>query len=219
MNILTELDKPPRGVFVTGTDTEVGKTFYSTKTLREFLAKGVHVGAYKPAASGAQSVQESDAYQLWSAIGKIQSIDWVNPQSFAAPLAPPIAAELEGKTVDDQQLIDGVRRWRGHCDFLLVEGAGGLLSPISWQQTNADLACQIGYPLWIIAPNRLGVVHQILATVSVAIQRDLVVDEVVLNDVLPTSNDEASQNNERLLTPFLKRISPETVLRRNRFEG
>jgi dethiobiotin synthetase len=219
MNMLTDLDKPPRGVFVTGTDTEVGKTFFSSKRLRELRAQGVHVGAYKPAASGAPSVQESDAYQLWSAIGKVQSIDWVNPQSFAEPLAPPIAAEWEGKTVDDQLLVDGVRRWRGHCDFLLVEGAGGLLSPISWQQTNADVARQIGYPLWIIAPNRLGVVHQILATVSVAIGHGLVVEEVVLNDVLPTSNDRAAQNNERLLMPFLKRLTPETKFLRNPYQG
>ncbi|MFN9986920.1 MAG: dethiobiotin synthase [Pirellula sp.] len=217
--MLTDQDKPPRGVFVTGTDTEVGKTFFSSKRLRELRAQGLHVGAYKPAASGAPSIQDSDAYHLWSAIGKVHSIDWVNPQSFAAPLAPPIAAELEGKTIDDQLIFDGVRRWRGYCDFLLVEGAGGLLSPISWQLTNADIARQIGYPLWILAPNRLGVVHQILATVSVAIQHGLAVEEVVLNDVHPTSNDEAAQNNQRLLAPFLKRLSPETTLRRSLFQG
>lgn len=219
MNMLTVQDKPLRGVFVTGTDTEVGKTYFSCKRLRELRAQGLLVGAYKPAASGALSVQESDAYQLWSAIGEVQSIEWVNPQSFAAPLAPPIAAELEGKTIDDQLLVDGVRQWRNHCDFLLVEGAGGLLSPISWQQTNADIARRIGYPLWILAPNRLGVVHQILATVSVAVQHGLVVEEVVLNDVLPTTDDQAAQNNERLLSPFLKRLSPKTTLRRNRFQG
>lgn len=126
---------------------------------------------------------------------------------------------MEGKTIDDQLIFDGVRRWRGYCDFLLVEGAGGLLSPISWQLTNADIARQIGYPLWILAPNRLGVVHQILATVSVAIQHGLAVEEVVLNDVHPTSNDEAAQNNQRLLAPFLKRLSPETTLHRSLFQG
>jgi len=217
--MLTDQDRPPQGVFVTGTDTEVGKTFFSSQRLRELRTQGVFVGAYKPAASGAPSEQYSDAYQLWSAIGKVQSIDWVNPQSFVAPLAPPIAAELEGKTIDDSLLVDGVRRWRGHCEFLLIEGAGGLLSPISWQQTNADIARRIGYPLWIVAPNRLGVVHHILATVSVAIQYGLVVEEVVLNDVQPTSNDAAARNNERLLLPFLNKLSPDTIVRRNPFQG
>ena len=86
-------------------------------------------------------------------------------------------------------------------------------------ETNADIARRIGYPLWIVAPNRLGVVHQILATVSVAIGHGLVVEEVVLNDVLPTSNDRAAQNNERLLMPFLKRLTPETTFLRNPFQG
>jgi len=63
------------------------------------------------------------------------------------------------------------------------------------------------------------VVHQILATVSVAIGHGLVVEEVVLNDVLPTSNDRAAQNNERLLMPFLKRLTPETTFLRNPFQG
>jgi dethiobiotin synthetase len=112
--------------------------------------------------------------------------------------------------VDETMLLRGVEAWKEHCDFLLVEGAGGLCSPISWNLTNADLAAQIGYPIWIVASNRLGVVHQVLATVTVALARGLCVDRVFLNQCVPTTDDASVTSNARLLEPFLRRLSPKT---------
>jgi dethiobiotin synthetase len=202
--------KPAQGVFVSGTDTEVGKTYVSCWQLRRMREAGLRLGAYKPVASGAVSMEASDAYQLWQASGTPMSLETVNPQSFDAALAPPMAAEAEGKEVDESMLIDGVAAWTEYCDFLLVEGAGGLCSPISWNLTNADLAVQIGYPLWIVASNRLGVVHQVLATVTVALARGLRVERVYLNQCVPTSDDASVNSNARLLEPFLRRLSPQT---------
>lgn len=213
------MKKPPRGWFVAGTDTDVGKTYVACRILEDLRMRGEHVGAYKPAASGARSREASDAYQLWVAIGKSVAEDMVNPQSFTAPLAPPVAAELEQRTVDEELLIAGVERWSGHCDILIVEGAGGLMSPISWNLTNADLARSIGYPLVIVARNRLGVVHQILATCESARVNGLTVAEVVLNDVAPAEADDAVHSNERLLRRFLDRMSPGVAIRRERFGG
>ena len=202
--------KPSRGVFVTGTDTEVGKTYVSCAKLRQWRSQGVRVCAYKPVASGAESFANSDAYHLWRACGCDEPVERINPQSFLAPLAPPIAAELQNQKVDERLLLSGVEDWFDRCDFLLVEGAGGLMSPITWELTNADLAVAIGYPVWLVAPNRLGVVHQILATVTVAVALGLDVQTIVLNDMRPGDTELAAQSNARLLAPFLERISPRT---------
>lgn len=211
------MKKPQHGWFIAGTDTEVGKTYIACRMLRELRMRGKRVGAYKPAASGAISRESSDAYQLWVAQGQSVSEELVNPQSFAAPLAPPLAAELENRHVDDALLISGVQQWVGRCDILLVEGAGGLMSPISWNLTNADLAREIGYPLVIVARNQLGAIHQVLATCEAAKAKGLIVAEVVLNDLdLPGEND-AMNSNERLLAPFLARLMPGVNVRREAF--
>lgn len=212
-------NKPSRGVFVTGTDTEVGKTYVSCAKLKQWRSQGVRVGAYKPVASGAESFVKSDAYRLWRACDSDEPVERVNPQSFLAPLAPPIAAELQNKTVDARLLLSGVEAWFDRCDFLLVEGAGGLMSPITWELTNADLAVAIGYPVWLVAPNRLGVVHQILASVTVAVARGLDVQTIILNDMRPSDSELAAQSNARLLAPFLERISPSTRVERFAYRG
>ncbi|MFO0012533.1 MAG: dethiobiotin synthase [Planctomycetota bacterium] len=213
------MKKPTRGFFITGTDTDVGKTFVACKMLEQWRLRGERVGAYKPAASGAASAEESDAYRLWLAIDRVAPLDWVNPQSFRAPLAPPIAAEAEQRVVDDPRLLAGVERWSDRCDVLLVEGAGGLLSPISWTMTNADLAREIGYPLVIVARNRLGVVHQILATVVAAQDQGLAVAEIVLNDTEASEGNGAMESNQRLLEPFLQRRLPGVPVRREPYRA
>jgi dethiobiotin synthetase len=205
--------KPQQGWFVTGTDTEVGKTFITCRLLEQYRSKGFRVGAYKPSASGAASIEESDAYRLWTAIGQSCPIEWVTPQSFQAPLAPPIAAELEGKSVDESLLLQGVAQWFGNCDLLIVEGAGGLMSPISWSMTNADLARAIGYPLVLVANNRLGVVHQVLATLTSAHANKLRVAEIVLNHVGEEPIDISAESNERLLRSFLRRLGTDIPIR------
>jgi dethiobiotin synthetase len=208
------MNKPERGWFVTGTDTEVGKTFISCRMLEQYRSQGLRVGAYKPAASGAPSISESDAYRLWNATGQCCPIEWVNPQSFHAPLAPPIAAELEGKSVDETLLLRGVATWFGNCDLLIVEGAGGLMSPISWSMTNADLARAIGYPLILVANNRLGVVHQVLSTLTSAMAYQLQVAEIVLNHAAKDTEDVSVDSNERLLLSFLRRLNANIPVRR-----
>lgn len=213
------MKKPQRGWFIAGTDTDVGKTYVACRMLRELRMRGERVGAYKPAASGAMSREASDAYHLWIAQGRSVSEDLVNPQSFAAPLAPPVAAELENREVDEELLLSGIERWCDLCDILLVEGAGGLMSPISWNLTNADLARKIGYPLVIVARNKLGVVHQVLATCEAAKAKGLSVDEIVLNDVAHDEPWDAVNSNERLLAPFLAKLMPGVHVRREAFGG
>lgn len=167
------------------------------------MRAGVAVGAYKPVASGAPSLEQRDGFQLWQASGQRGSLAEVTPQNFLAPLAPPIAAELEGKQVSDKLIIDGARQWSNRCQFLVVEGAGGLLSPISWTLTNAALALELQFPVVLVSENRLGVVNQVLTTLTAARSIRLHVCCIVLNEIRYTE-ELAVQSNERLLRRFLE---------------
>lgn len=192
------------GLTVLGTDTDVGKTYVSCRILESLVQRGIKVGAYKPVASGAPTREQSDGYQLWLASGQRRSLDEVNPQRFLAPLAPPIAAELEGKQLSDSMILDGANHWRKHCDFLLVEGAGGLLSPISWAMTNASLALELKFPIVLVSENRLGVVNQVLTTLVAARSHGLSVRCVVLNEAVANCDD-STNSNLRMLEVFLHR--------------
>ena len=190
------------GLTILGTDTEVGKTYVACRILESLVKDGIAAGAYKPVASGASSFEQSDGYQLWQASGKRGTLLDVCPQNFSAPLAPPIAAELERKQVSDQLILDGANAWSENCDLLILEGAGGLMSPISWSMTNADLAVQIQFPVVLVSQNRLGVVNQILTTLVAAQSLGLTVGCVVLNDTCGIDRALA-ETNERLLTRFV----------------
>lgn len=203
-------DRCSRGVFIVGTDTEVGKTYQACCLARQLQNRGVKVGTYKPVASGVATQAESDGDLLSRAAGHQWPLHYTSPQRFSAPLAPPVAARQEGRVVDEQLLIDGARWWFDHCDFLIVEGAGGALSPISDRLTVLDLALQLKLPLVLVAANRLGVVNHTLLTVEALQARALHLAGVVLNTLPPiqgpvqqTVADQALESNPRLLEQFL----------------
>jgi dethiobiotin synthetase len=177
-----------RGVFVSGTDTDVGKTRVAACLARELRAAGVAVGVYKPAASGcvwnAGQAVSSDAVALWEAAGRPGTLDEVCPQRFLAPLAPHLAARAEGRELDRRLLREGLAVWRDRGDLVIVEGAGGLLSPLSDDDFVADLAVEFQLPMLIVADNKLGAINQTLQTVFVArhYRGGVPVAGVVLND-------------------------------------
>ncbi len=188
------------GLFVIGTDTEVGKTFVACQLARLLVDAGMRVGVYKPVASGSDAMSASDAELLRSAARQDCELERVCPQQFLAPVAPPIAAAMEGRTVDESLLLTGANWWLGRCELLIVEGAGGALSPISDRLTVLDLAEQFGYPLLLVVANRLGAVNHTLLTLEVAQRRGLRVEAIILNE-LP--NAKASNiNNRKLIKDF-----------------
>ncbi len=128
-----------RGLFITGTDTEVGKTYVAALVARQLRAAGHRVGVYKPAASGCRFEQNTlvsdDAVALWEAAGRPAELDRVCPQRFAAPLAPHLAARAEGKELDAALLAGGIDYWHtSDADIVLVEGVGGLMCPLGDDQ-------------------------------------------------------------------------------------
>jgi dethiobiotin synthetase len=193
--------KPPRGIFITGTGTGVGKTYVGCMIAADLRRTGRRVGVYKPVASGCaregDMVVSQDAVALWEAAGRPATLDWVCPQRFAMPLAPHLAARVEGKEVDRERLKHGLSRWVDHCDIVIVEGAGGLLSPITDDDYVADLARDFGYPLLIVAPNSLGVINGTLQTLTAATAHcpKLPVAGIVLSQVAPQGTDPSAASN------------------------
>ena len=188
----------PPGLFITGTDTGVGKTYIAALIARQLAAAGHRVGVYKPVASGCQQkgseLISDDALQLWEAAGRPGTLDEVCPQRFAAPLAPHLAARAEGKRVDPELLHRGLDVWRARADVVLVEGVGGLMSPVSDDDYVADLAAEFGYPLIVVARNALGVINQTLQTLITAatFRRGLPIAGIVLNHPTPPATGAAA---------------------------
>lgn len=206
---------PARGLFITGTDTEVGKTYVTALIARQLVAEGKRVGVYKPAASGCAFDETDDPYLLWEAAGKPGELQHVCPQRFAAPLAPHLAAREEQKEVDSELLRAGLEYWRDRCDIILVEGIGGLMSPVTDDDYVADLAFDFGFPLILVAPNVLGVINQTLQTlITAATFRDgLDVAGIVLNQISQEANNDPSRRSNldeltaRCVPPILTELS------------
>jgi dethiobiotin synthetase len=215
------LKKPPCGLFITGTDTEVGKTYIATLIVKELVAAGHRVGVYKPVASdcvsdGRQLVSE-DSVALWEVAGRPLSLDAVCPQRFQAPLAPHLAARHEGREIDSELLRTGLSQWADECDIVIVEGAGGLMSPVSDDEYFADLAYDFGYPVVVVAPNVIGVINQSLSSlITAACFRDgILLGGIVLNDARMFDGDVSMESNREQIAT--RAMAP--VLTRLRYEG
>lgn len=197
-------------LFVTGTDTDVGKTYVSALILRHLVSTGLRTGAYKPVCSGAQT--DDSGQPTWSDVNILadatnsSEIERICPQRFHAAVAPNVAAAQEGRAVDDLQLSQGVNAWSGLVDYLLIEGAGGLLCPLSDRSLVLDLAVTLNTPLVIVAANRLGVLNHTMLTVEVATARNLPIAAVILNDVQRRDDDESLTSNRAQLQHWLPHV-------------
>jgi dethiobiotin synthetase len=194
------MSKAVPGLFITGTDTGVGKTYVGALMARVLRAAGHRVGVYKPAASGCRREGDhlisEDAEMLWEAAGRPGPLDRVCPQCFEAPLAPHLAARAEGRQIDPDLLRRGLDFWKDCSDILLVEGAGGLMSPLGQREFVADLACEFGFPLIVVSRNALGTINHTLQTlIAAAFREGLTVAGIVLNNPSPPAADPSVASN------------------------
>lgn len=189
------------GLFIAGTGTEVGKTYVAAMIARSLARAGRRVGVYKPVASGCREERgqctADDAVELWEAAGRPGKLEAVCPQCFLAPVAPSRAAMLEGRTVDAALLRRGIEYWQRASDVVLVEGAGGLMSPLSDCDYNIDLAADLGLPLVVVAANELGVINATLQTLITARAKAprLPIAGVVLNQTARREGDASLTTN------------------------
>jgi dethiobiotin synthetase len=216
-NIQHPTSNMSKGIFITGTGTGVGKTYVAAQIARALLKSGLRVGVYKPVASGCDrrdvGLVSPDAESLWNAAGRPGTIERVCPQMFAAPLAPHLAARAEGRRVDPALMRDGLEYWRETSEVVLVEGAGGLMSPLGDEDYNADLAAEFGFPLLVVAANELGVINAALQTLITATTYcdGLEVAGIVLNSPARREDDASVASNadevaRRCVPPLLATV-------------
>ena len=187
----------PKGYFITGSDTDVGKTYVACQIVRQLSARGIDIETRKPAESGCiesgdGTLVTHDAAALQLANANRETIERICPYRYRAALAPHRAARLEGQTVSLPALIEACSLDDpGHC--LIVEGAGGFYSPLADDGLNADLASALQLPVIIVVNDRIGAVNQALMTLQAVISRKLHVAALILNQLEPL-NDNSMDN-------------------------
>lgn len=176
-----------QGYFVTGTGTGVGKTYIATRLLRHWLEQGVEARAYKPVESGigGRRPEDTDAGQLLLGGGRpvnIQTIEGISPWRFRAPVSPDIAALREGRELNIQHVAAFCRRQMGgRSSVTLIEGAGGVMSPMDPHHTNLDLIDLLDIPAILVAGNYLGSISHTLTALSSLRQYAIPVAALVVN--------------------------------------
>ena len=182
-----------RVIFVTGTDTGAGTTFFAATLASLLRHRGVNVAALKPVCSGGRG----DARVLQRLAGAGLTLDEVNPWHFRAALAPVLAARRERKPVRLRQVVAQVQRMAKRFEMLVIEGAGGLLSPMGEGFDSRDLIVALHASPIIVCPNRLGAVNQVLLVLAALPKPFAKQASIVL--VMPRKPDLASRTNKALL--------------------
>ncbi len=188
--------------FITGTDTGVGKTVLTALLVQFLRARGITVAALKPICSG----NRDDAVSLYDALNGALKLDEINPWHFRAAIAPALAAKLEKKSVTRAQVLAHIRALQKNFAVTLVEGAGGLLSPLGENFNSRDLIAALSATPIIVAQNKLGAVNHILLTLEALPKNLRAKAKVVL--MSPPKPDAATKSNVKLLEQFL---APEKI--------
>lgn len=170
-----------RGIFVTGTGTEVGKTVVAATIARTLAGEGLKVAVFKPAVTGLDEGVETDHALLRRASGSDQSDEQIAPYRYGPPASPHLAAALAGEEIDPERLRQTAAAAAESADAIVCEGVGGLLVPLAPNYLVRDLAADLGYPLAVVAGPGLGTINHTLLTVEAARAANLEVTAIVLN--------------------------------------
>jgi dethiobiotin synthetase len=188
------------GIFITGTDTGVGKTCVAAMLVRALRAARVDAVGFKPICCGGRE----DAEMLVEASGGSVDLNEVNPVWLRPPVAPYTAAMIEGRMVDVALVREKFAQLRAAHAAVIVEGAGGWLVPVTRDFSMADLAAEFALPVLVVAANRLGVINHTLLTVAAIRARGLQCAGVLLNHAqIPAENDAAVLTNAGVLGELL----------------
>jgi dethiobiotin synthetase len=187
-----------RGVFVTGTGTDVGKTVVSATIARTHAARGDRVAVFKPAVSGLDEEGEPDHSLLRRVASAGQSEDEVAPYRYGPPVSPHLGAELAGETIDPARLRGKALRAADRSDVLVIEGVGGFLVPLTLGYLVRDFARDLGLPVVVAAGPGLGTINHTLLTVEAVRSVGLEVLAVVLTP-WPDAPNEVERSNRQAI--------------------
>ena len=201
------------GLFVTGTDTGVGKTIVACALLRVLAREGLRAIGFKPVAAGAEQtpggLRNEDALRLAEASSVERPYEEINPIVLQPAIAPPIAAATAGITIDVPGLAEAHDRLAPHSDVIITEGAGGWLVPTGPDETLADLALAIGDPVVMVVGMRLGCINHALLTAAAIRAHGLQLGGWIDNRIdpsMPVVEENLATLDERLGVPRLGSI-------------
>lgn len=190
------------GVFITGTDTGVGKTLVAVGLALVLKERGVKVGVMKPVATGCygheKNLVSQDAVCLLEA-SQNEYPRLTNPVRFRNALAPNVAATIERKEIVLEKIYDAYRQLQKHYDFIIVEGIGGLLVPLTNDYFIANLIKDFNLPIVVVARNVLGTINHTLLTIDAAVIRGFEIRGVIFNRVPKVNYSLAETTNPKVI--------------------
>lgn len=197
----------PQSYFVIGTDTNVGKTFVTSRMITHFAQQGLKTIGMKPVASGCELDQDGqfmneDVIALTSSSNVNAPLDDINPYRFRPAIAPHIAAQQIGVNVNLNTIQQAYERLSQLSDIVMVEGAGGFLVPINETQSLADLVVKLNLPMILVVGMRLGCINHALLTVESIKARGLKLTGWIANEIDP--NMQCYQENLQTLTRLIE---------------
>lgn len=182
-----------KGIFITGTNTGIGKTVAACCIIRALKSKGIDCGVMKPVQCAG-----NDSRRLLKCLGRCEPIDLVNPFYVKYPYAPPVAFKKEKIRFDKRKVISAYKRLSQEHQFMVVEGAGGLLVPLTENYFISDLILDLGLPVVIVALAALGAINHTLLTVECARIRKIKIAGIIFNH-LSRKSGIPEKTNPRLI--------------------
>ncbi|MCY9666138.1 dethiobiotin synthase [Paenibacillus alginolyticus] len=196
---------PINGLFITGTDTGVGKTMVTAAITAALRAEGLNAGVWKPVQSGALlGSGVTDAERLLQSTGIQETPEAVAPFTFEAPLTPMLAAKRAGVTLTLQELIAAGEPLTKRYEALLIEGAGGVAVPLTDDALVVDLISELHIPALIVARSSLGTINHTLLTASFLRHHGIPIVGVIMNDgeLTEPHNDPSADSNAELIEHY-----------------
>ncbi len=194
-----------RKLFITGTNTEVGKTFVTCEMLKHLVKSKKPIAAFKPIETGCNEsdgvLQPNDSKRFYEILGKSLSIDLINPYRFIPPISPNRAIRLAKKKITLNDYCKKLNLLNTH-DYILIEGAGGVCSPLSYDGLNIDFAKKVKMDSILVARDEIGVINNVILSINTFIKYKLNLKAIVLNRI--NIKQPCGMNNVKELGSFTK---------------
>ena len=192
-----------RKLFITGTNTEVGKTFVTCEMLRHLVKSKKSTAAFKPVETGCNKnnkiLQPNDSKRFYKVLGKTLSLDLINPYRFIPPISPNRAIRLAKENISLNDYCDKLNLLNTH-DYILIEGAGGVCSPLSCDGLNIDFAKKVKMDSILVARDEIGVINNVILSINTFIKYKLNLKAIVLNRI--NAKQPHGMDNARELRSF-----------------
>jgi dethiobiotin synthetase len=171
--------------FITATGTNIGKTYVSCSIIKDLVSKNKSVLGLKPIISGWEDGNdEMDTNKILNAMGRepsLEDIDIISPWRFSAPLSPDMAASLENSIINFQEVVNFCNYAKDLSKYLIIEGAGGVMTPINDSKTFLDLIQEISIPVILVTGSYLGSISHTLTAINALETRNIIIDRIIIN--------------------------------------